>query len=417
MLGELAHVAEGRVLQPHRDGHGAARLPRRVTPARGGQRAAAAAVQECCSICGGDDIAPGAAVCSSCQDNFAPASEESEESDDEPFGGRRNRPPKKKAKSAAAVVPLDRSHRLEATDEELVLSEVQKKALEDKKFMDGPLKENNINLMKLFWQHGWRKPETEADLSGGPDSNAIVPLAHQWEGIRFVAGVHDKFPTEFPVKKYTRGGLDGTAYSPTPHGVGGGILADVMGLGKTIECIAGAFLREICHAKLGFDAQLRNTLCVAPNQQVLEQWRATAIKAGIGESTIGVYTGDKKPSVENVLRQTTPPRMTLLTIHTMLADERGAFKTFRPTPGSADKVTFTPSPLAPYTPAEQAFHSELSTSLLLSWVVVSKVWCAQCLRNTTRTRAASHRTRRRERIVCGSGQSAGVPSPRTRRRC
>ena len=48
----------------------------------------------------------------------------------------------------------------------------------------------------------------------------------------------------------------------------------------------------------------------------------------------------------------------------MLADERGAFKTFRPTPGSADKVTFTPSPLAPFTPAEQAYHSELSTSLL-----------------------------------------------------
>jgi len=69
------------------------------------------------------------------------------------------------------------------------------------------------------------------------------------------------------------------------HGLGGGggILGDAMGLGKTIECLGGAWLREILHANRADTrecATVRTTLICAPNAQVAEQWVAAALRAG-----------------------------------------------------------------------------------------------------------------------------------------
>ena len=95
---------------------------------------------------------------------------------------------------------------------------------------------------------------------------AFVLLPHQPEAVRFVAGVHHEWPADYPPARYP-------ATLP-----GGGILADGMGLGKTVEGIGGIFLREICALHNGVPEHLRASLIIAPNVQVMEQWYEHLLK-------------------------------------------------------------------------------------------------------------------------------------------
>ena len=82
------------------------------------------------------------------------------------------------------------------------------------------------------------------------------------ERIRWLARVDERvfISRADPPASYPRGKTDG-----------GGILADGMGTGKTVEGAAGAFLREILALWNDVPPQCRATLIVAPNTQVMEQ--------------------------------------------------------------------------------------------------------------------------------------------------
>jgi hypothetical protein len=115
---------------------------------------------------------------------------------------------------------------------------------------------------------GWLRVETHADrcrdgalrlsvlmhLCFATDGGACRPLQellwrdcgvklslfpHQFDGVRYVAGVVKGWPKHYPV----RPGCD-NPLQPPEHATRGGILGDEMGLGKTIEVLCGQRVRD-----------------------------------------------------------------------------------------------------------------------------------------------------------------------------
>ena len=81
-------------------------------------------------------------------------------------------------------------------------------------------------------------------------------------------GVPLAWPQTYPPEDWPSASLDGYMHSDNPWKPGGGILGDMMGLGKTIELLGGGFLREILHAHHDFPAEIRTTMIVLPNDPV-----------------------------------------------------------------------------------------------------------------------------------------------------
>lgn len=193
---------------------------------------------------------------------------------------------------------LDRNARLELPSEaawSAVLSEATLAALEK-------LPKADANLFKVMVAHGW--------------NSSFVLLPHQPAAVRFVAGVNVQWPQQYPPTEY-----------PCGNPNGGGILADGMGLGKTVEGIGGIFVREILALHNKVPAERRVSLIVTPNNQVMEQWYEHLIKVGVPEAAIGTYSGDRQRK-HGILRHRsenaeemhlTPPRcastVALLTSH------------------------------------------------------------------------------------------------------
>jgi hypothetical protein len=233
---------------------------------------------------------------------------------------RRQREASRRGRAAAAAGHGgDRRPRLQrARDLDPALSAAQRDALR----LDQLKKPEDQNLMRLFWAHGWTPPAAETDLDM-KTARCFVFLAHQFEALRFVAGVPKDWPQKYPPQDWPSASLDGNMHGGNPWKPGGGILGDMMGLGKTIELLGGAFLREILHAHHGFPDRTRTTMIVLPNDPVCDQWKAAAIKAGIPANHIAVYTGNPKAGVlpdANRRFASMASRFTLTTIHRLQAD-------------------------------------------------------------------------------------------------
>jgi len=103
------------------------------------------------------------------------------------------------------------------------------------------------------------------------------------------------------------------------------LLADVMGLGKTVECLAGAVLRDAVSRATGDDDL--PTFVVAPNDAVLTQWREHLLRGVVAAaSKVHVYKGAFKSRVARyesaVARGAT---WVLLTRYTLQTEVQGAY--------------------------------------------------------------------------------------------
>jgi SNF2 family DNA or RNA helicase len=114
--------------------------------------------------------------------------------------------------------------------------------------------------------------------------------AHQFLAVRAIAvGISDhEFPG--PIDLATADAKQATKVlknSPWRLSNKGFLIGDVMGLGKTVEAVAGAMLRNAiakAHKKVE-----KPTLICTPNEAVLGQWVETFIKAGIDKNKLYRY--------------------------------------------------------------------------------------------------------------------------------
>ena len=124
-------------------------------------------------------------------------------------------------------------------------------------------------------------------------------LPHQPVAVRMVAGVSDDYPN-----LATNASLDGAllyAAAPTNRG---GLLADVMGLGKTVEAICGAALRQaICASK---NLRPLPVVIVSPNVSVLDQWSEHLSRGGVPPTDVLEYTGRFHARVREYNRRCQP---------------------------------------------------------------------------------------------------------------
>jgi len=98
---------------------------------------------------------------------------------------------------------------------------------------------------------------------------------HQFAGVRYVCGCGSTWPSEGQ-------GVKDLPY-PLTHG---GILADQMGLGKTVESLAGCVLRHAAAAAKCAKATKPKTLIITPNDAVSEQWKQHLLLGGVTLSDI-----------------------------------------------------------------------------------------------------------------------------------
>jgi SNF2 family DNA or RNA helicase len=97
--------------------------------------------------------------------------------------------------------------------------------------------------------------------------------------------MHDyHFPGPIDVHRASKHVVNALKSAPLKLSNKGAIIADVMGLGKTVEAVAGAILRNaIAEAQ---KKAKKPTLICTPNEAVLVQWADTLIKAGVDRSKI-----------------------------------------------------------------------------------------------------------------------------------
>ena len=167
-------------------------------------------------------------------------------------------------------------------------------------------------------------------------SFAYTLKAHQYKSTRFVAGVPDNWsPSDPPASWPSDAELDAG---------GGGILADVMGLGKTVSGLAGAVLRDIIAARGGSRARAAraSTLVVGPNRAVLDQWRDHATSLG-GFDPADVMLFRDTESARARMRRRAPPRLVLVTMHQVMSQLRGTHTSMHAGGGAG----FAPSVLSP----------------------------------------------------------------------
>jgi len=218
---------------------------------------------------------------------------------------------------------------------------------------------------------------------------------HQFEAVRFVAGITKEWPSylstpnpkpdpnpdwiskEWPPALYqTQYGertfqsylgkktLDGprlprVCEDPrTP----GGVLADVMGLGKTVELLGGVRIRDWIQTRKR-SQDMPFSIMVGPNSAVLDQWEDHALKAGYDKFQILRFAGGKKgrSDLKAKIAEAESRRdgrctgvLLLSTVHKLQGEMRSCFKSYRPEVtihGMTTDATYKRSPLFPKTPA------------------------------------------------------------------
>ena len=297
-------------------------------------------VGECCEQCGNsanltEDTSNGMMYCNECWEQFerehdADGADYEEHEETRGRGRGSGSGAKKRVERAAPACDFKSRFVLEKRE----LTEEQCKHIAQMRDNDQP--EEDINLLKLLWQQcGWRH---------------FTPLAHQYAGFRFVAGVHESWPATYP--------------PPVPQGRtdGGGILGDEMGLGKTIEVAGGIRISEwIAHRR--DPSHTKSTLISAPNDAVLQQWIQVLKDSGVPELQVLRY-GGKPPEKKAVDKNGQWPRYVVMTRHTMQRDCSGAMNSFydrtdTPVADDArwqDGFAYNPSALAPHVTARTAFR-------------------------------------------------------------
>ncbi|KAH8063264.1 ATP binding protein [Aureococcus anophagefferens] len=147
---------------------------------------------------------------------------------------------------------------------------------------------------------------------------------HQPAAVRMVAGV----PADWP--RLGAGGSLGGALLRAPPGERGGLLGDVMGLGKTVEALGGAALRQgICRAK---NLAPLPVVIVGPNASVLDQWYDHLVMGGVAKTEILKYAGKFKERTGKWRARVHPSgagaTWVLLTRHCLMNDVRAAMDSF-----------------------------------------------------------------------------------------
>jgi SNF2 family DNA or RNA helicase len=188
----------------------------------------------------------------------------------DPVGGKRKSEQTKKApwlKKIRNEEPMRPLAKLSASEKKAVLNKIESAA--------------DRALMCLLWKIGFR----------------YTLMAHQFQGVRAVAGV----PSFFPLAPKT--GDEFSIASSRPEKVlqsfpivmqtRGLLLADEMGLGKTVQSIGAMILRNKWYEAHmnGTRKTLKRlpTLVVGPNDAVLLQWEETLLKAGVSPSRIHYF--------------------------------------------------------------------------------------------------------------------------------
>jgi len=165
-------------------------------------------------------------------------------------------------------------------------------------------------------------------------------LPHQPVAVRMVAGVGDDYPN-----LATNASLDGALLNAGRPTNRGGLLADVMGLGKTVEAICGAALRQaICASK---NLRPLPVVIVSPNVSVLDQWSEHLSRGGVPPTDVLEYTGRFHDRVRKYNRRCQPAgdgsaTWVLLTRHCLMNDVQAAMDAF-----SKDDEVAQVSPLFP----------------------------------------------------------------------
>ena len=108
---------------------------------------------------------------------------------------------------------------------------------------------------------------------------------HQFLGVRAVTGgMLDDFPRHLDLDSSPQKIQETLKRAQLRISDRGVIIADVMGLGKTVEAVTGAILRNaIADVK---KKPKKPTLICSPNEAVLVQWHQTLIKAGVDKKKI-----------------------------------------------------------------------------------------------------------------------------------
>jgi SNF2 family DNA or RNA helicase len=115
-------------------------------------------------------------------------------------------------------------------------------------------------------------------------------LEHQFHGVRALAGVSSDFPGHLKLKKKEGQTRDDALLDWVVNDVlrnvpkaaeddRGVLMADVMGLGKTVQSVCACIIRNA--VALSQDRPRKPTLIVSPNDAVLTQWLETLLKAGV----------------------------------------------------------------------------------------------------------------------------------------
>jgi hypothetical protein len=171
-------------------------------------------------------------------------------------------------------------------------------------------KVEDAGLQRLLWEIG----------------STVKLLDHQFGGVRGIAGVSNEFPgahlvniTDDKQGDMIRAQVLVDA-KPRFDGDRGLIMADVMGLGKTIQSICGMELRQAIAAARDDSGSQRPVLICSPNVSVRDQWREELMKSGVNESFIEIL---RTSSPEGIQRA---PLYYLCTRYDLQTEMRRCFK-------------------------------------------------------------------------------------------